>query len=204
VALSLVLEEMVRGWIAERFLQGAEIMSARLTILSNPLLYVGIVLLAAVVVAARWEFFDTKRPVPGQRHDISWMVYSLADMGMLAVTFFLVFMIVAFPVVLGSIWPKVAHAMVHPLWRCFGLIFLFGLAVAVNFFKTMLLQLYAAVEVLVGLTIAWGALSGPSAKGGGLFQGVALAGSVYALVTGIGDFMTGREESRKTIFDSRR
>jgi hypothetical protein len=172
-------------------------MTARLTILSNPLLYVAIVLVAAVIVAAKWEFFDTKRPVPGQRHDMGWVLNSLVDMGFLSIIFFLVFLIVAFPVALGSIWPKVARAMVNPLWRSLGLIFLFGLAVAVNFFKVMLLQLYAVVEVLVGLTIAWGALSAPSAKGGGLFQGVALAGSVYALVAGIGDFVKGREESRE-------
>jgi len=177
-------------------------MGVLLSILSNPLLYVGIGLAAAVIVAVKLEFTEVRANRSGEsRGVVRRVVEAVPDILVGAILIFIVFLIGAFPITLASLWPRVAHAMVNPLWRCLGLIFLFGLALAVNLFKTEFLRLYAVVEVLVGLMIAWGALAAPAVKGGGLFQGVALAGSVYALVAGIGDFLKGVEESKKSWFD---
>jgi hypothetical protein len=176
----------------------------RMTIFSNPLLYVAIGLVAAVIVAVKIEFGEVNQHAGWRSRGIVLMVvYWLIDVALVSIGLFIVFLIVAFPITLASLWPRVAHAMAHPLWRVLGLGFLLGLAWAVYFFKTLSLRVYAVVEILVGLMIAWSALGSEPAKGGGFLQGIALAGSVYALASGIGDFLKGQEESRKPLFPFR-
>ena len=182
-------------------------MAAIPDILLKPVVYVVIGLLATTIVAVKIVFTgateefrrNTDPATPAWRAVVPWLFYRLVDMILVAVGLWIIYLIIAFPLTLAGLWPSVARAMVKPLWRSFALIFLFALSFAVYFLRQILLSFYAVVEILVGVAIAWGALGSP-AQNGSLLQGIALAGSVYALVNGIDDFRKGQEESRKTIF----
>jgi hypothetical protein len=108
--------------------------------------------------------------------------------------------VVAFPFTLAELWPRVGRAMLRPVWRSIGLIFLFVLSLAVYYLRQIFTRSYAVVEITVGMIIAWGALGTQSVQGGSLLQGIALAGSVYAFVSGIDDFIKGEEERRKPLW----
>ncbi len=160
-------------------------------ILLNPLLYVAIGFLAASITAVRLGFEGEikKRREAGGESILVWLFYRLTDTAMTAAALFILFLIIAFPITLAMLWPHVESALSNPLWHALGLIFLLVLALAITVVRQLFLQAYGVTQIAVGMAIAWGALSSPSVQGGSLLQGVVLAGSVYALVEGMGNLL---------------
>jgi len=149
--------------------------------------------LAVLALAIRIVFFGVKERTPQP------LFYKLTDLALLTLFFAVLLLIVAFPFTLAALWPIFARAVRNPLIRLVAVLTLLGLAWLVYFVKQSLLEAFAIVEVVTGLLIAWGSLSVGATSTGGLIQGVALAGSVYAMITGIDDFKKARSDFKNRL-----